>query len=273
MMKDRIVQEILAFAETSPLNRMTPTTRYFDTPLVGFASGNDPLWQTYKEVIDPSHRGPGEWLEAAFGPSSGKSCSVVSWILPITEETRQSQRQQKDIPCRQWALTRAFGEEFNSGLRRHLVEFLTRQGHKAISPFLHEQWQQIRVEQGPTSNWSERHAAHAAGLGTFSLNDGLITEKGIAHRCGSVVVDVEVPPTPRPYESHTEYCLYCREGKCGACIARCPVDAISRQGHDKNACEKFTYGDATEKLKQVYGVKITGCGLCQVGVPCERRIP
>jgi len=35
--------------------------------------------------------------------------------------------------------------------------------------------------------------AYAAGHGTFSLSDGFITERGIAHRCGSVVTDLPLP--------------------------------------------------------------------------------
>ncbi len=244
MIKEAIEQEILAFAETSPQNRMSETSRYFDTPLVGFAAGDDPLWQTYKEQIGPFHRSPGEWIEAAFGDGFAKSCSVISWILPITEETRVSQSRKEDVPSLEWAQTRSFGEDFNDSLRRHMVEFLSAKGYKVLAPFLDDQWKTLRDERGPTSNWSERHVAHAAGLGTFSLNDALITARGIAHRCGSVVVDTQIATTPRPYSSHTEYCLYCREGKCGACIARCPVDAISCRNWPGNTGSRSPVADS-----------------------------
>ena len=52
-------------------------------------------------------------------------------------------------------------------------------------------------EKGDYSDWSERHIAYVAGQGTFSLSDGFITERGIAHRCGSVVIDLKLPPSPR----------------------------------------------------------------------------
>jgi hypothetical protein len=42
-------------------------------------------------------------------------------------------------------------------------------------------WQQYKDY---ASSWSERHAAHAAGLGTFGLCDGLITAKGKAMQGG-----------------------------------------------------------------------------------------
>jgi epoxyqueuosine reductase QueG len=91
----------------------------------------------------------------------------------------------------------------------------------------------------PVSTWSERHALYAAGLGTFSLNDGFITPRGIAMRCGSVVTDLPLLPTPRPYASHTANCLFLSQGTCSACISRCPVGAISPQGHDKALCAAY----------------------------------
>ena len=59
---------------------------------------------------------------------------------------------------------------------------------------------------------SERHAAYAAGLGTFGLCDGLITPKGKAMRCGSVVARIQIAATPRPYEDHHAYCLFYAKG-------------------------------------------------------------
>jgi epoxyqueuosine reductase len=36
---------------------------------------------------------------------------------------------------------------------------------------------------------------------------------------------------------------------------------------------KYTYATALGAKGEEYGVSITGCGLCQTGVPCESRIP
>ena len=89
------------------------------------------------------------------------------------------------------------------------------------------------------STWSERHAAYAAGLGTFGVCDGLITPKGKAMRVGSVIACLQVPPTPRPYadDEYRAYCLFYSQGLCGQCIPRCPVGALSAEGgHDKKKC-------------------------------------
>jgi len=59
---------------------------------------------------------------------------------------------------------------------------------------------------------------------------------------------------------------------CGICIERCPVGAITENGHDKNACREFVYSQV-DYILETYGIDIYACGLCQTGVPCERGIP
>jgi epoxyqueuosine reductase QueG len=177
------------------------------------------------------------------------------------------------MPSREWAYTRTHGEVFNNELRKQLVDFLASAGNRALAPLLSDLFRTVETPAGLSSTWSERHAAYAAGLGTFSLNDGFITERGIAHRCGSVITDLVLAPTPRRYVHHRENCLFCRDGSCGACIGRCPVGAISRDGHDKRLCRDYGYGTVVGEVGERYGVATPGCGLCQTGVPCEEKIP
>jgi epoxyqueuosine reductase QueG len=90
---------------------------------------------------------------------------------------------------------------------------------------------------------------------------------------GSVVAKVKLTPTPRPYSDHREYCLYFTKGLCGKCIPRCPVGALSYDGHDKTKCREHIRATAGEYVKKHYGFDGYGCGLCQTGVPCESKIP
>ncbi|MGA2027870.1 MAG: epoxyqueuosine reductase, partial [Syntrophobacteraceae bacterium] len=62
-------------------------------------------------------------------------------------------------------------------------------------------------------------------------------------------------------------------GACGKCIERCPVQAVSKNGHDKLKCLSHAKIDAGKHVKSHYGFDGYGCGLCQTGVPCESRIP
>lgn len=266
-MEEKVAAEIEKFVREAPENRFPESGEcYFEGPLVGIAAADDPLFAEYQRIIGPFHRTPREILENA--------ASVVVWVLPVSANARMSNRREKNWPSREWAHTRHHGENFNSILRRHMIAWLEAAGHRALAPQLAPGWQQMDESPvGIASTWSERHAAYAAGLGTFSLNDGLITCRGIAHRLGSVITDLSLNPTPRPWPDYHHNCLWFREGSCGACIGRCPVGAITRQGHDKAACRGYVYGSVPGAVGAVYGVTQTGCGLCQTGVPCEDRIP
>ena len=266
--------EIVRFAAECAAN-LNPDTgsRYFEEPLVGYADATDLLFTSYKEIIGPHHLTPRELMEASFPGNGFAAGTVVSWILPISKETRKSNRSENVWPSREWALTRTHGEAFNNQLRRHLADFLLDKGQLAVAPLLSQSWHTLETAEGPSSTWSERHAAFAAGLGTFSLNRGFISDRGIAHRCGTVITDLVVSPTPRRYQQHAENCLFCRSGSCGACISRCPVGAITRFGHDKQRCRVYNYETIVQEVGERYGVATPGCGLCQTGVPCEARIP
>jgi epoxyqueuosine reductase QueG len=266
-MKEAVCSEIIRLVATLPENRHPDLEGpVFLPPLVGFAAAGDPLFSKYREVVGPFHRTPREWLPAAG--------TVICWILPIAAATRVSNRGERQEPSRQWAITRTFGEVCNNRLREELVTWLQARGRAALAPALHPEWRGVEVaESGPASNWSERHAAYAAGLGTFSLNDGLITVAGIAHRCGSILTDLKLPADPRPYAGVHDWCLFHARATCGVCIRRCPVGAITEAGHDKRRCRDYTYGTLQPRLKETYGVAIAGCGLCQTGVPCEACSP
>lgn len=269
-----LIRKIENCVANDPDNRGEDGQPYFEEPLVGFASLNDPLFIQYKTIIGPFHWTPAEVLGHLPGSGPSAEGTVISWVLPVTEATRISNRKEGRFPSRQWSRTRHFGEEFNDTLRGKVVEFLTARGGRAAAPMLLEQWSRVNdPDIGLASRWSERHAAYAAGLGTFSINDGLITPKGIAHRVGSVVTDIVVEPSERPYTDHREYCLTCRGIKCGICMERCPVNSITGEGHDKTVCRNYTYGPEFKAIGLKHGVTEVGCGLCQTDVPCEDRIP
>ncbi|MDD4859181.1 MAG: hypothetical protein PHR56_03135 [Dehalococcoidales bacterium] len=272
-----LIDSIKAFVRDSPLNRLPPelSEPMFEEPLVQFADGDDPLFTEYKKIIGTAHLTPREALAKAYSKTPrgiAKNISVISWILPITGKTRQTNRRHILTPSRPWAYTRWYGEIFNDALRKNTVELLIALGHKATAPMMQPYFKVLSNEKGRYSNWSERHIAYAAGLGTFSLSDGFITEAGIAHRCGSIVTSLALPASPRVAKRPYENCLFHANGKCTACIARCPAGAITKDGHDKIKC--YQYGrEKLGYLVEKYQVKVVGCGLCQTKVPCESQNP
>ena len=262
----------------SPRNRLhfIDDSPIFTQALVGVADGDDPLFQQYKEIIGPFHFTPREALAYDWAGAERQEppiVRVVSWILPVAPQTRESNAREIRKPSLRWAHTRHYGEQFNNELRNTTVEFLRNHGAAAVAPATSSLFESLRnVPRYAASTWSEWHAAFAAGLGTFGLCDGFLTSVGKAMRCGSVVTDVPLAVTPRHFTSHVEACPYLTRGECGACMHRCPAGAIGPNGHDKEKCERYQE-QTLRPLRQQYGVPITGCGLCQTGVPCESGLP
>jgi ferredoxin len=269
---------IIDFIVDSPENTLQnpDSEKAFDEPLVGFSKGDDPIYESYKEYVGPFHWTPREIFNQTFHGLTLKSeeLTVISWILPQTRATRSDNRRETFYPAERWARARIFGEEVNVKLRKHVVGVLQQNGYKAVAPMLAPRWEMKKSEAYViASTWSERHAAHAAGLGTFGLCDGLITPRGKAMRTGSVVARISIPPTRRPYADHQAYCLFFSKGICGKCISRCPVGALSEKGHDKITCYGHLKPVTSDYVKSEFGFDGYGCGLCQTGVPCESKIP
>ena len=274
---DWVKELIQKFIAGSPLNTMGNDAGEpaWDSALVGFASGADPIWQQYKEYVGAFHWTPWEIFNQHCPGEKAvpEKLTVISWVLPQREMVRKTNRRARKYPSEEWARIRVYGEKFNVALRRHVVQSLEQAGHAAVAPMLTPNWTVVISERfSYASSWSERHAAHAAGLGTFGLSDGLITARGKAMRTGSIVAKVSIPPTPRPYADHQAYCLFYADGTCGKCIDRCPVCAITEAGHDKEKCRQHLVR-SREYVKETYRFEGYGCGLCQVGVPRESGIP
>ena len=269
---------IKTFVAGSPENSLknAANDKAWAEPLVGFSRGDDPIFEFFKRDIGPFFWTPLEAFSQLF-PGSGAmpgDLAVISWVLPHIAETKIDNRGMKDLPAERWIRARNFGEAFNVLLAKHVAGELKGKNIQAVVPAQSPDWAWRDSEKYSfASNWSERHAAYAAGLGTFSLCDGLITPKGKAMRCGSVIARVEVAPAKRPYDNPRAYCLFYTKGKCRKCISRCPCGAITEAGHDKAKCKAFLYDVAAPYSKSTWGIDSYGCGLCQTGVPCESGIP
>ncbi|MBI2955424.1 MAG: epoxyqueuosine reductase [Chloroflexi bacterium] len=282
-LQEQIVDAIKGYVAESPGNRFVAIdgSPIFEEPLIGFADGDDPLFQQYKSVVGDFHLTPREAMGLHFADASDQQpdspLSVISFVLPLTEETRRSNAEMTFGPSVRWNQTRWHGEDCIRDLKRFIVGFLQERGYRAMSPTLEPFFKMLVLSNGRASNWSERHVAYAAGLGTFGLTDALITAKGVAHRVGSLLAEVALEPTPRPYDNHHAYCPFYDDGSCGVCIERCPADALSENGHDKIRCRDYSELElkpwVAKQASAGYIGAYPGCGLCMAGVPCESAIP
>jgi ferredoxin len=259
-----------------------------DEPLVGFANGDDPIFQDFKKeaIMGEFHFTPEEALATYLkrqkknaGEKKPASLSIISIVFTATNKTRLSNRPESVMASPRWQYAFGRGIAFMENALEHLVSLLEALGYQAVAPsctkpvlFL---W---RLPDGPTSDWSEKHVAYAAGLGTFGLNSGLITRRGAALHCGSVITDLFLKPTPRVYDNPWANCLYYRNGSCQRCVQRCPSGALSEQGYDRKRCLFYHEVELPRISKDLGREPKEGehppvCSLCQTKVPCENRIP
>lgn len=273
---DNISAALADFVRLSPLNYVSEEMaispedvgkRLYDDPIIKIGSADDAMWQQLKEpsAVGAHFVAPKEWLPEAQ--------SVVSYFAPFSDYVVEGNRADALKVGNGWLYARVEGQAFLTEVNHFLERWFIEHGYQAISPYASDDFKYV-FEAGSsdamadkslsfTSNWSERHVAYVCGLGTFGLSKGLITERGMAGRFGSVVTNAPLTTTPRAYSDIYEYCT-----KCGACARQCPANAITlAEGKSHTKC--CTY---VNLMREKYAPRF-GCGKCQVTVPCERSIP
>ncbi|MDW7669843.1 MAG: 4Fe-4S binding protein [Bacillota bacterium] len=242
--------------------------RIFEEPIFAFGDVEDDEFKRLKEegVIGEHFKLPKEWLP--------KSKTVVSFFLKFNEDIRKPNAMNKNRPSNEWLIVRIEGHSLLDKLTIYLKNVLVEEGYGTLVPSLGEDFfsrkkpEEVKIKNNNkflsfTSNWSERHISYVCGLGTFGLSKGIITKKGVAGRFCSLITEADFKSTEREYRDIYEYC-----NKCGECITRCPVDAISfKKGKEHLPCCDFI-----DKVRSLHELRY-GCGKCQVKVPCENGIP
>ncbi len=278
MNKEELIKRVSNYINESPENIIQKEyaisqdlvgMRMFGEPLIAFSLAEDPLFEELKapEAMGPHHLMPAEWLPGAK--------TVISVFLPFTSEVKKSNRTDAKLPSAPWLHARIEGHKFINNITLYIKELLEKSGDQAVVPLLDKRfWAKAgkvtanyphtpETDANFISNWSERHVGFICGHGTFGLSRGLITQKGVAGRMGSVITDAHFEPTKRAYTGLYEYC-----SKCGACIRRCPASAISlEKGKEHPPCS-----DYLDEMLELYRPRYA-CGKCQAGVPCESGIP
>ncbi|MEY8001346.1 4Fe-4S binding protein [Clostridium sp. Mt-5] len=273
MNKQDLIKTAENFVENSEDNYITKSIaisenvigmKIFEKPIFAFGDTDDEYFELLKQpsAIGKHFLLPKEWLP--------RSKTVISFFLSFSEAVRKGNRKNMLWPSEEWLHGRIEGQNFLNKLCIYLRSELIDAGYNSLVPSLDKRFWTVTSSNDSThpevlftSNWSERHVAFVCGLGTFGLSKGLITQRGIAGRFGSILTELYLSPDRREYKKVYEYCLMC-----GKCIKNCPANAISMEnGKNHTICSEFLNKTA-EKYKPRYG-----CGKCQVGVPCECRIP
>ncbi len=104
----------------------------------------------------------------------------------------------------------------------------------------------------PIAFFSHRHAAYLAGLGTFGVNNMLLTPQyGPRVRFTSILTTAELPPDPVMTE---QLCV-----RCMRCARSCPAHAIVEGDYPSALTLKDR---CTEHNIKLYSRHISPCGIC-----------
>lgn len=223
-------------------------------PLIGFANSNNGLFLKIKEMIDDNYLLPHDILPEAK--------TVVSYFIPFTEEMVKTNKGGK-IPSREWAVAYVETNILLDELAEHLISSLEEVGVKAdMARFPKPGYDTKKV----VSYWSQRHVAYACGLGTFGINNMLITDKGCCGRFGSIVIDAKIEPNPVLTE---ERCLYKINKSCMQCVEACPSNALTEKGFDRFRCY-----DLLTEYDKIYSDSgdTRVCGKCLACLPCSFKL-
>ncbi len=290
----KFLDDLFATDELNRLPESYGSGSIFSSPLIGVSRGDDPIFQKYKEVVAPEHLTPAEmWLASGLPDRENlaKSLFVVSIIFPYVSRIREEGKKAKGMPAEIYCVGRNYANQFMIDVLKKTVRFFEEKGRRAVAGMISPAFKLITKDDPLRvySVWSERHMAFAAGLGTFSLHEGLITEAGCNVRVTSVITDAPLDVTPRKSDDPYANCLYYARGICRECEKRCPAEgAITEKGHNKFQC--WTHGRVVAEemgkrlqplLKQhhrrvndtdTYSYPV-GCAFCQFGVPCTDKNP
>lgn len=260
-MKTKIAELITEYVSKYQINNNISTE--WEEPIVGFADAKHPYILRLKNIISSSHQLPADVLDDAK--------TVIVYFVPFTKELANTNWISKDIASYGWAVAYEETNAMFIKLNKYLITKLNEMGYKAdISKEALTFDRQTLI-----SNWSHRHFAYAAGMGTFGINNMLITKKGCCGRYGSIIANLDVEHGSPMTE---ELCLYKKNKSCGLCITHCPNKALTFKGYDREKCNEVlqknaqvyknlgsSYTDETVKANSV-GSEV--CGKCAVNIPC-----
>ncbi len=255
-------------AEDAPWSGLRGVTR---APLWGAQDAAHPVFERLAAEV-ARHRTPAGLLAERGGDAA--EWTVLSLCFPRRPEYVRENARAVDLPPPSWFRSKAAMARGMPLFARALAGGLEAAGTPAFTA------SDAAGESGLAAGaeryfctWSERHVAYACGLGTFGLNGALITRAGVAHRLVSLLLKARPEPFDTVPGDPFADCLRHNSGTCGACIARCPVGALSDAGHDTPRCGRQAYVLNGARVRAAYGMEMPGCALCMCGVPCSTRTP
>jgi len=251
-MKEEIIQTITNTVSIE--NKVFQKYLTWKQPLISFIDINDPEINKIKEITHGAHLLPNEILNSAQ--------SVVCFFIPFEDGLIKSNISGY-YASTEWAETYIRTNTLIGKISRNIEVLMNTAGYEVGKiPATHNFKKETLI-----SNWSHRHLAYLAGLGTFGINNMLITENGCCGRFGSIVTNYLVQDRIKISE---EKCLYKINKSCGICINKCVTEAYENNEFNRFKCYEVCL-ENVDYHKSIGYADV--CGKCLVGLPCSNKDP
>jgi epoxyqueuosine reductase QueG len=263
-MQDEIIEKIKSIVVES--EKKNKITKLWKEPIIGFVSAENENLPNLKSIVGIDHHMPNDVLSDAK--------SIISYFIPFDEGIVKSNIK-GTMASAEWVIAYIKTNNLIRIINENIVELMKQNGYKAATISVMHPYDVKTL----VSTWSHRHIAHIAGIGTFGMNNMLITKSGCCGRFGSIVINYGLSEYKQASEIK-EKCLNKLNGTCGACQSACAVKCYGKNYFDKQKCYEQSlknrqhyknYGNAETAVPHDCGADI--CGKCLVNLPCSTREP
>jgi epoxyqueuosine reductase QueG len=254
-MYNEIIKEIestiIDYEKNNRLNKM------WKEPIIEIISANNEKLKILKKSVSLEHFMPYNILPDAK--------SIICFFIPFQENIVKSNIK-GTMASEEWAKAYIKTNDLIKTINDNIEILMGKNGYKAgkISATTHN----FDVKK-IISNWSHRHIAYIAGIGTFGVNNMLITKNGCCGRFGSIIINYELNKYKQVNEIK-EKCLNKLNGTCGVCRKKCAVNAYENGIFNRHRCYEQCLENAKYHEKIGYA---DVCGKCLVGLPCSIKEP
>ena len=253
--KSTIKSILVEYEKSNKLNKFWKDPVWKD-PIVEIIPAACEELETLKKTVSPAHCMPCDILPDAK--------SIICFFIPFADYIANS-NVNGIMASEEWALAYLKTNDLIKAINNNVETLMQKNGYKAGKiPATHNFDTEKLV-----SNWSHRHLAYIAGIGTFGINNMIITKDGCCGRLGSIIINYKFDEYKK-FKRAGEKCLNKIDGSCGICQKKCVASAYENNYYDRHKCYSQCLKNAEYHKESGYA---DICGKCLVGLPCSIKEP